>query len=84
MAKSRRTEKQQLLKDYEAFLQEEHSEEERLQREEDEFWFHQLELEHYWYEQEMENRSLGITDDFNADYENCWLDYDPYFWVDDE
>ena len=84
MAKSRKTEKQQLLKDYEAFLQEEKAEEERLQREEDEFWFYQLEHAHYLYEQEMEDRRLGITDDFNADYEYCWPDYDPYFWVDDE
>lgn len=73
MAKSRRTEKQQLLKDYEALLQEE----ERLRREEEEeeACLQQLEYDRYLYEQEMEEIERRT-------FEEDWLDDDPWPYYD--
>lgn len=85
MAKSRRSKKQQLLKDYEKLLQEERAEEKRLQREEEERWLQELEYERYLYEQEMEKRKeereQREIDAMNYDFMHAWpdIDLDLYF-----
>lgn len=82
MAKSRRTEKQKLQKDYEAFLEDERLEEERLQREDDEFWAQlMMEEERYWAEMEereeaQERELLEHQSSYNSDY---YPDFVPCF-----
>lgn len=68
MAKSRRTEKQKIQRDYAAFLQEERQEEERQRKleeaAEDAYWAHFLELEAQREEEENQNVPDDDYDDF--------------------
>lgn len=84
MAKSRRTQKQQIMRNYDVFLQEERAEEERLQREEDEFWAQQIEYERYLAEQEEKERvAVAEHERRNREYSSYGWEFlyiDPYFY----
>lgn len=79
MAKSRRAEKQNVQREYEAFLQEKSKEDERLQREEDEFWAQKLEYEALKAEEAEKREQQLQMEAFDSDFFHCWPDPDPYF-----
>lgn len=77
MAKSRRTERQKIQRDYEAFLQEKQQDEERQRKleeaAEDAYWAHVLEFEAFREAQREEKENQNIPDD---DFDDFYYYYD--------
>lgn len=75
MAKSRRTEKQQLIREYESALRlekESAEKQQRLEKEaEDLYWALRSEYEDFKYEQEAKRQNLN-------EYDDCFPDFDSF------
>lgn len=77
---ARRTDKQQMMREYEAFLEEERAEERRLEKEEEEYWEQKHEWERYEYDMEEERMKEELAKAAEAGYDSyigCWPENDP-------